>query len=130
MTLDDLAGQAHFAVEGLMDCALTAVRERVSENGKLSANRIEAEQHAVHGLAWLATYVEAIKEMAAYATRMQEEGRFGETEQLLTRIGLGEYLAQIFSGHPDEPGRNGAPRRLRPRTGRRSRPFATKSSRR
>ena len=100
MTLDDLARQAHFAAEGLMDCALTAVRDRVSENGKLSAGKLEAEQHATHGLAWLATYVEAIKEMAAYARRMSEEGRFGETEQLMTRIGLGEYLAQIFGGVP------------------------------
>ena len=53
--LDDLAHEAHFAAEGLMDCALTAVRQRVSENGKLSADKIEAEQHIVHGLAWLAT---------------------------------------------------------------------------
>jgi (2S)-methylsuccinyl-CoA dehydrogenase len=96
LTLDDLARQAHFAAQGVMDCALTSVRERVSENGKLSADRIETEQHAVHGLAWLATYVEAIKEMAAYANRMQKDGRFGDAEQLLTRIGLGEYLAQIF----------------------------------
>ena len=83
-----------------MDCALDAVRARVSENGKPDASRIESEQHAVHGLAWLATYVEAIKEVAAYARRMNEEGRFGETEQLLTRIGLGEYLAQAFSAIP------------------------------
>jgi (2S)-methylsuccinyl-CoA dehydrogenase len=87
-----------------MDCALTSVRERVSENGRLSADKIEAEQHAVHGLAWLATYVEAIKEMAAYASRIQEGGRFGETEQLLTRIGLGEYLAQIFAAIPMNQG--------------------------
>jgi (2S)-methylsuccinyl-CoA dehydrogenase len=100
LTLDDLARQAHFAAQGLMDCAIDAVREQVSENGKLSADKIEAEQHAVHGLAWLATYVEAIKEVAAYAKRMQEDGRFGETEQLLTRIGLGEYLTQMFSGIP------------------------------
>ena len=100
MTLDDLARQAHFAAEGLLDCALTAVRDRVSENGKLSADKLEAEQHAAHGVAWLATYVEAIKEMASYARRMSEEGRFGETEQLMTRIGLGEYLAQIFGGVP------------------------------
>ena len=100
MTLDDLALKAHFAVQGLMDCALDAMRDRVSENGKLSAEKIEAEQHAVHGLAWLATYVEAIKEMAGYAERMSEQGRFGETEQLMTRIGLGEYLAQIFGGVP------------------------------
>ena len=100
MTLDDLAHDARFAVQGLMDCALDAMRDRVSENGKPGAEKIEAEQHAVHGLAWLATYVEAIKEMASYARRMREEGRFGEPEQLLTRIGLGEYLAQIFSAIP------------------------------
>ena len=104
VTLDDLARQAQFAAEGLMDCALTAVRERVSENGKLSAARIEAEQHAAHGLAWLATYVEAVKEMAAYAARMREEGRFGQTEELLTRVGLGEYLAQVFGGIPMNQG--------------------------
>jgi (2S)-methylsuccinyl-CoA dehydrogenase len=104
VTLDDLAQKAHFAVEGLMDCALTSMRERVSENGKPSADKIEAEQHAAHGLAWLATYVEAIKEMAAYASRMQDEGRFGKTEQLLTRIGVGEYLAQVFSAIPMNQG--------------------------
>jgi (2S)-methylsuccinyl-CoA dehydrogenase len=104
VTLDDLAARAHFAAEGLRDRARDAVRERVSKNGKLSADKIETEQHAVHGLAWLATYVEAIKEMAAYAERMQESGRFGETEQLLTRIGLGEYLTQIFNGIPMNQG--------------------------
>ena len=104
MKLDDLARQALFAAESVMDCALTSVRERVSENGRLSADRIEAEQHAAHGLAWLATYVEAIKEMAAYARRMQEDGRFGDAEQLLTRIGLGEYLAQAFAAIPMNQG--------------------------
>jgi (2S)-methylsuccinyl-CoA dehydrogenase len=104
VTLDDLAAQAHVAAEGLRDCARDAVRERVSDNGKLSAERIEIEQHAVHGLAWLATYVEAIKEMAAYARRMEEAGRLGETEQLLTRIGLGESLAQMFTGIPMNQG--------------------------
>src|ERR1700722_10549806 len=104
LTLDDLARQAHFAAEGVIDRARTSLRERVSENGKLSADRIEADQHAVHGLAWLATYVEAIKEMATYARRMQIDARFGDTEQLLTRVGLGEYLAQIFGAIPMNQG--------------------------
>ncbi len=104
MTLDDLARQAQFTAEGLLECAVTAVRERVSAHGKLSAAKIEAEQHAAHGLAWLATYVEAIKEMAAYVRRMHEEGRLGPIEELLTRIGLGEYLAQIFGGIPMNQG--------------------------
>ena len=104
MTLDDLARQAHFSAQGLLDCALDAVRDRASESGKLNPDKMEAEQHAVHGLAWLATYVEAIKEMAGYAQRMSEEGRFGETEQLLTRIGFGEYLTQMFNGIPMNQG--------------------------
>jgi (2S)-methylsuccinyl-CoA dehydrogenase len=98
VTLDDRASQAQYSAEGLLECALTAMRGRVSADGKLSAAKIEAEQHAVHGLAWLATYVEAIREMAAYVRRMHEERRFGATEDLLTRIGLGEYLAQVFGG--------------------------------
>jgi (2S)-methylsuccinyl-CoA dehydrogenase len=104
VTLYDLAGQAQFSAEGLLDCALSAVRKTVSDDGRLSATRIEAEQHAAHGLAWLATYVEAIKEMAAYVKRMGDEGRFGKTEELLTRVGLGEYLAQIFGGIPMNQG--------------------------
>jgi (2S)-methylsuccinyl-CoA dehydrogenase len=104
MTLDHLARQAHFSAQGLLDCALDAVRDQASDHGKLSPDKMEAEQHAVHGLAWLATYVEAIKEMAGYAQRMSEEGRLGETEQLMTRIGLGEYLTQMFSGIPMNQG--------------------------
>jgi len=47
--------------------------------------------------------------------RTQEaEGLYGETEELLTRIGVGEYLAQIYGGHCDEPGRNHSPERFRP----------------
>ena len=104
MKLDDLAAEALGSVEALLGQAIASVRSRVSEAGRLSAARIETEQRAVHGLAWLATYVEAIREMAAYARRLRAEGRFGETEDLLTRIGLGEYCAQIFGGVPMSQG--------------------------
>ena len=98
MYLDEIALDGQRAAESLLARASAALRERVTVNGKLDAARLEAEQHAAHGLAWVATYVEAIKELQVYAARMRAEGRFGETEELLTRIGLGEYLAQMFSG--------------------------------
>ena len=41
---------------------------------------------------------------ATYAERMQAAGRLGEPEDLLVRIGLGEYLAQIVGGIPMSQG--------------------------
>ena len=117
MPLDDLAPQALQAVEALLARATAALRQRVIDGGRLSASKIEREQHAAHGLAWLATYVEAIKEMTGYARRMKAEGRFGEIEALLTQIGLGEYLAQSFWRRRDEPGRDRPPQRFRPEGG-------------
>jgi (2S)-methylsuccinyl-CoA dehydrogenase len=102
--LKDLARDALGAVETLLARATAAVRQKATANGRLDNARIEAEQHAVHGLAWVATYVEAIRQLGAYAERMSKEGRFDETEALLTRIGLGEYLAQAFSGIPMNQG--------------------------
>ncbi|MGO9742918.1 MAG: acyl-CoA dehydrogenase family protein [Roseiarcus sp.] len=98
LNLEDLASESQHAVEAILARATANLRERLSVNGKLSAAKIEAEQHAAHGLSWLATYVEALEEMANYASRMHDEGRYGATEELLTRIGMGEYLAQVFGG--------------------------------
>ena len=82
------------AVEALFDDARRAVAERVTVDGRPITATFDREQRATHGLAWLATYVEAIRQLAAYAQRLAEAGRFGETEDLLVRIGSGEYLAR------------------------------------
>ncbi len=103
-SLVDLARDAAGAVDALLADATRHVRDRVMTDGKLSSKAMEREQHAVHGLAWLATYAEAVREMGAYAERMGAQGRFGRTEELLTRIGLGEYLAQVFGGIPMNQG--------------------------
>ncbi|HXY89889.1 MAG TPA: acyl-CoA dehydrogenase, partial [Xanthobacteraceae bacterium] len=99
-----LAVEAEDAAGALLADAANAVRGRVSANGDISAELLEREQHAVHGLAWLATYVEVVRQLSAYARRMGEAGRFGETERLLVTIGLGESLAQIFGGIPMSQG--------------------------
>ncbi|HEX4040723.1 MAG TPA: acyl-CoA dehydrogenase family protein [Xanthobacteraceae bacterium] len=86
------------AVEALFADARRAVAERVTIEGRPVSRVFDREQRATHGLAWLATYVEAIRQLSAYAQRQSESGGFGETEDLLVRIGAGEYLAQIFGG--------------------------------
>ena len=88
----------------VLDLATHTVRSRVTLDGALSSALLEQEQRAAHGLAWLATYSEAIRELAAYGQRLESQGRLGETECLLISIGTGEYLAQIFGGIPMSQG--------------------------
>jgi (2S)-methylsuccinyl-CoA dehydrogenase len=78
--------------------ATEAVKAKVAPGGKIDNAVLEQEQHAAHGLAWIATYAEAIRQLADYAKRMDGEGRFGEMEALLAQIGAGEYLAQLSGG--------------------------------
>jgi (2S)-methylsuccinyl-CoA dehydrogenase len=92
------------AAEALLADAVARVRERVTVAGRTVGRLFDREQRATHGLAWLATYVEALRQLAAYAERMHDSGRLGETEELLVRIGFGEYLAQILGGIPMSQG--------------------------
>ncbi len=91
-------------LEKLLTEATSAVRGRVSENGRLSSALLEREQRATHGLAWLATYVFSVRELVHYADRLSELGKFGQLEQLIVQIGLGEYVAQILGGIPMSQG--------------------------
>lgn len=102
--LTSLAAEASGTLDVLLREAIAAVRADVTKDGKIASALIDQEQHAVHGLAWLATYVESIRELNNYATRLKGEGRFGETEELLVAIGIGEYCAQIFGGIPMNQG--------------------------
>ena len=85
--------------------ALVAVaRDRlaapVAAGGRVSNAALEAEQSAAHGLAWMATYAESLRELAAWARALDAAGRLGETERLILQIGFGEYLAQLAGGIP------------------------------
>src|SRR5438094_366236 len=80
--------------------AIRAVRSRVAADSQPIDRLLDREQRATHALAWLATYVEAVRQLCAYAQRMQADGRLGALEQLIVEIGLGEYLAQIQGGIP------------------------------
>ena len=91
-------GAALAPVEKLLDTAKARVRARVSEGGKISGALIEAEQTAAHGLAWLATYVESLRQMQKWADGLEAQGKFTEVEQLIQQIAFGEYLSQIAGG--------------------------------
>ena len=94
----ELTGAAIAPVEQIFEAARAAVRARVEEHGRVSGKLIEAHQFAAHGLAWLATYAESLRQMHGWAVRLEAEGTFGEVEQLLLQIAFGEYLSQISGG--------------------------------
>jgi (2S)-methylsuccinyl-CoA dehydrogenase len=95
---------AAHAAEALLAEAKAAVRRRVMVDNRPVDRLFDREQRATHGLAWLATYVEAIRQLAAYAERMRQAGTLGEMEKLIVHIGIGEYLAQIQGGIPMSQG--------------------------
>ncbi|WP_353344977.1 acyl-CoA dehydrogenase family protein [Litorivita sp. NS0012-18] len=93
-----LTGAAVPPVEAVLEQAQKTVRARVEVEGRVSAREVEKEQTATHGLAWLATYVESLRQMQKWAEKLQGEGKFGEIEQLIHQIAFGEYLMQIGGG--------------------------------
>src|SRR5687767_7097853 len=100
MDLPRLLAEAHGAVESLYGQAKARIAAKVTVERKLSAHLIEREQHAAHGLAWLATYEAVLRELVAYANRLTERQKFGQMEQLLVQVAAGEYLAQVAGGIP------------------------------
>ncbi|MFD1509556.1 acyl-CoA dehydrogenase family protein [Lacimonas salitolerans] len=93
-----LTGAAVAPAERILEKATARVRDAVSEGGRVSGALLEAEQTAAHGLAWLATYVESLRQMQKWAEALQADGKFGEIEQLIHQIAFGEYLWQIYGG--------------------------------
>jgi (2S)-methylsuccinyl-CoA dehydrogenase len=100
----DLTGKAVPPAEQILDKARDALRDLVTVEGRVSSRAVEQHQTASHGLAWLATYVESLRQMQDWATRLKDEGKFGEVEQLIHQIAFGEYLWQIYGGIPMNQG--------------------------
>ncbi|MES1179979.1 MAG: acyl-CoA dehydrogenase, partial [Hyphomicrobium sp.] len=93
--LIERCGEVVAGADKILQAAKAGVRIKIQEEGG-----IDQAQHAAHGLAWLATAVEGLRQMHDWAVRLEGEGRFGEFEQLLLIAAFGEYAAQIANGIP------------------------------
>ncbi len=80
--------------------ARSAVKARVLKDGKLDRRALDREQHLVHGLAWVATYAETLREVADWARALSEKGAFSEADRLLAKLVAAEYAAQLAGGLP------------------------------
>ena len=68
------AATAAEAARAYLGAAREAVSARVAPGGKVDAALLEREQVAAHGLAWTATYVETLTQLADYLARMESQG--------------------------------------------------------
>ncbi|WP_449043079.1 acyl-CoA dehydrogenase family protein [Paracoccus sp. (in: a-proteobacteria)] len=93
----EAAGAILPELDALLARATEALRARVG-GGKIDSAALEDDQHAAHALSWLATYVESLRQLSAWAERLGSA--FGEVEALILQIGFGEYLTQIAGGIP------------------------------
>ncbi|HJM90388.1 MAG: acyl-CoA dehydrogenase family protein [Alphaproteobacteria bacterium] len=93
-----LCGAALGAADDLLARARQGVRAMVSKDGAIDAGLIEQQQFAVHGLAWLATYNEALRQSLAWAKQLAGDGKFGGLERLLLQLGFGGYLTEMANG--------------------------------
>ena len=96
----DRCDEAVLAAEEFLAGARRAVSQRTAPEGRLSAAAMDRHQRSVHALAWLATYVEALRQMARWGRALAAQKRFGEIEKLILEAAFGEYLAQIAGGIP------------------------------
>ena len=55
-------------------------------------------QSKLHGLAWVATYVEALKQMSMWANELFKSQSFKTTERTILILSFNEYLNQLFGG--------------------------------
>ena len=92
--------EAQQTVDAYYNVAKEQVSKLVLVDGKISKELLNQEQHAAHGLAWIATYKETLREMLSWATNLESENRFTEYEKLILQFIFSEYLCQIKTGIP------------------------------
>ncbi len=94
----NLCTEGQQVTEFILESARQSLSKRVIIDGNLSSNAIDLEQFAAHGFAWLATYVEGLRQILAWGKRLEASGDLGELEILIIQAAFGEYLNQIAGG--------------------------------
>lgn len=84
--------------ERLLGTLRLAVAGQVSDGDKPQPALMDVHQYALHGFAWQATYVEALRCMLHWARTLDGAGRLTSLELAMLRLGFAEYLGQLGGG--------------------------------
>ena len=105
--LGDLVGLLLIAVDAastFREAAVAGVAGDLLVDSRPDRAAFDRHQHKAHGLAWVCTYVETLRETAKWVERLDAEGQLGEIEAILAQILFSEYLAQLTTGIPMNQG--------------------------
>lgn len=81
------------AISALYDRARTNVRASVTDGDRISGSKLNAQQLKAHGLAYLATELEACRELAGWAERVG-----GDYEKKIASAYIGEVARSLRAG--------------------------------
>ncbi len=68
------------------------------KDGAVDVAALNLHQHIAHGYAWIEAYAAAIEATENWAQQLESSGRYGTAAQLIARIGIAEYVAQLAGG--------------------------------
>ena len=94
----NLSREALGAAQAHLDTLRIAATSLAAPGGPVEPERLTTHQYALHGYAWMATYVTALTQLLGWAERLQEQGKFGDLETLILQCGFGGYLKQLRHG--------------------------------
>jgi len=88
-------------IDGAFNASKDILSEAKDNNKNLSdINNLNLNQHIGHGIAWYATYIEAISQLKNWIENLNNQSRLTPLEEGLAGIGAGEYCLQILHGIP------------------------------
>ena len=85
-------------IERLAHGYLETLAGKVARDNSVHAPSLEQHQFIAHGYAWVATYLEALKQLAGWSRQLLEQGGFTELNQAIFKAGTGGYLQQLLHG--------------------------------
>jgi (2S)-methylsuccinyl-CoA dehydrogenase len=92
------------AAEGFLIRARESVAAQIAPVDRIDTERLNSYQDIAHSLSWVATYVEALRQLLGWADALAAKGQLRELELHIVACGFGEYLAQLAGGIPMSQG--------------------------
>jgi (2S)-methylsuccinyl-CoA dehydrogenase len=90
-----LCHQSLEAVQKHLSILTSVATSIAAPGGPIEPKRLVEHQYALHGYAWMATYITALREFYNWAERLNNKGHL---EILILQCGFGSYLKQLRYG--------------------------------